>query len=174
MARYCGKCGTEIVGSNTYCTACGANQNEPENVAETGPTITSEQLIWYYEKDRRDRNAMIAAGVVAAIVIMAGIGYFVSVGNQAYIAWDVESTHFAYNVDVIVYVDGKQVSSWENLKPGQGFYNKTYYVYRFSMLDDSKLITVKAVSTGGGIGSQIDSKNIIVKPGGKYTVNLYV
>ena len=123
-----------------------------------------------------DRDKKIGVAVVVATVIVVGIlgVFFISIGHTAWIEYDVTSTHITEDVDVIVYVDGKEVAVWRNLHPGQEFHNTKYYGYRFSIFDSHKLIEVKAVSTGGGLGSQIDSEKIIVENGGRYTVRLRV
>ena len=103
------------------------------------------------------------------------MGVFIaSTSHHAYIGWEVDSTHFSYNVEIVVYVDGKQAFTYEGLPPGYYVWNTTYYVYNFPIWVDSKVIEVKAVSFGGGLGTQTDSQTIIVHNGGTYNLNFKV
>jgi len=99
---------------------------------------------------------------------------FSSMEDHAYIAWKVVSSHSIYNVDVVVLVDGKQVFSYEKLKPGYYCYNTQYYTYKFLKVLGSKTIEIKAMSFGGSLGSQTSSKTITVYSGEYYDLTFYV
>jgi hypothetical protein len=114
-------------------------------------------------------------GIVILLLMVSGVGYFASEnGHTAWIAWNVESTHITETVDVVVYIDGKEVSHYDNLKPKNYFWNTHYYGYAFSFFTESKIIEIKAVSVGGGLGMQTDTEKIIVHNGEEYNVKLYV
>lgn len=47
-------------------------------------------------------------------------------------------------------------------------------MFLIGLLEDSKLVTVRAVSSGGGLGSVSHSEDLIVFHGERYTVDLLV
>ena len=156
VANYCGKCGGYI-DVEGKCQRCGwsAIQKHTNSVSPKSKAAT--------------------IGVCVLLLFVAIGGFLVvSYGHSADIAWRVHSTHITEEVDIIVYINGKQVASYEDVQPGWYYYNTFYYKHRFSLLDDSVLIKIEAVSTGGGLGMQFDSEHIIVHSGGRYSVDLYV
>ena len=86
----------------------------------------------------------------------------------------VTSTHVTEDVDVQFIINNEVVMTFTDLEPGNTCYNTTYFRYDFSLFDDSEIITVKAISTGGGLGSTSDSEEIIVQNGQYYSVDLFV
>ncbi len=94
--------------------------------------------------------------------------------HTAYVRVYVHSTHVTENVDVQVLIDGEVLKTFKDVEPGKYYWNEDWYKIHFSLFDDSKLITIRAVSTGGLLGSQEDSEQIIVLNGEEYSVNLYV
>ena len=152
----CPICGTKIYGYDSSCPQCGADIVVHDvRVAGGGG------------------GAKTAAAVIVIILVVAGIGYFIaSEAHSSYVTVNVYSTHISQTVDVAIYIDGKQVEIFKGLKPGYVMWN-TYQV-KIPLFDQSKVITVSAVSFGGGLGSQTDSKTFIVDAGNRHSVSLYV
>ena len=119
-------------------------------------------------KEAAGNTKLIAAAAISVIIFAAFLIFILSIANTAYIGYSVSSNHITESVDVIVYVDGKEVTTYNNLKPGGSFYGTYYYAYHYPIWEHAKIITVKAISTGGGFGTQSDSKDIIVEPGRYY------
>ena len=144
--------------------------------ADVGPTVPQTGPIVYVPPLKKSNFTKVLAIIIAIFLILAGIGFVVAttVGNQAYIGWNVHSTHSTEYVDVIVYIDGEEVFSYQDLPPGYYCYNAYYYTYNFSIFEDSKLITIKAVSDGGWYGYTSDYESIIVYDGYYYDIDLYV
>ena len=156
---FCVKCGKEVAGA--YCTHCGTERHGASK--RSAPP------------QKKMRSSTVAVIAVAALLISAGvIYYFVDNAHRAYVAVYVHSIHITESVDIVAYVDGDQMLTSHDLKPGYYAYNTRYYVYTFSLLDSSKVITVSAMSLGGGLGPVYDEKKILVENGGKYSVDLYV
>lgn len=73
---FCSKCGTQNAEGATFCTKCGAQLESAQNM----PVINN----YYGRQRRRDRRASaqghsglhIGALIVAAIVMVAGLGIF--------------------------------------------------------------------------------------------------
>jgi len=180
---FCNNCGAENPDKSAYCSGCGS-RIKIENVNKQGQdlkvdfnNITPQKNPTIYAlPPKRSGFYKGLAIVIVALLIIAGIGYYVAenYGHQADVAFYVHSTHVTEDVDIIVYIDGKEVFSSQDLSPGQVVQNKYYYAYNFSLFEDAKLITVKAISTSGGLGVQTDSESIIVHNGQKYSVDLYV
>jgi hypothetical protein len=120
----------------------------------------------------RSGGAKAAIAVVVILAIVAAAGYFVVLnGNHATVDITVQSTHILADTDVTVYVDGKNIGTWQvsNLRSVHVTYD-----YSWSLFDDAKIIEVKAISTGGYLGAQGDSEMITVYKGGVNKVTLLV
>ena len=109
--------------------------------------------------------------VVIVVIILIGVGFYAFAGNSANVEINVYSTHVLADTDVTVYVDDKEIGTYhiDNLSGVS-----LTYTMRFSGFDDSKIITVKAISTGGYLGSQSDSELVTVYAGKTAHVSLYV
>jgi hypothetical protein len=121
-----------------------------------------------------DRKGSAAGAVVAVVVVLIVVvaGFFlVANGNHATLKINVYSTHILADTEITVYVDGENIGTYatDNLTGWTITYD-----YSFSIFDDSKSIMVRAVSTGGYLGSQSDQEAVIVQDGGVYTISLYV
>ena len=115
------------------------------------------------------------AAVVAVLFFAAIGGYIVAnYGHNAYVSVEITSSHITRTVDVDIYIDGKYQTTWYNITPGSTWYSKYYFNVHFSLFRDAKLVTITAVSTGGGLGQQSDSKTLTVHNGGKYSVFLVI
>jgi hypothetical protein len=92
-------------------------------------------------------------------------------GNHATLEINVQSSHILADTDVTVYVDGKDIGTWRigNL---EGL--KITYNYTWSIFDNAKVIQIKAISTGGYLGAQGDSKLITVHSGDNNKVTLLI
>ncbi len=173
----CPKCGVDNPDISAYCSSCGASLHS--NADETEPVIeeigSSKPDVYQIPTKHTFTGKGIAIAVVA-ILIVAGIGYYVAdnYGHHAYVAMYVTSTHVTENVDVQFIINDEVVMTFTDLEPGNTCYNTTYFRYDFSLFDDSEIITVKAISTGGGLGSTSDSEEIIVQNGQYYSVDLFV
>ncbi len=120
--------------------------------------------------------------IIAIVVIVGlifGVNFLISAANHGLISnpiYDdstltikVESTHILFDADYDLYVDGKLVKEWQ-MSPNH--YLQTTYKYRTLITDDSRYIEVKVISTGGGIGSQVDSVRVLVGTGADYNITL--
>lgn len=150
--KYCAKCGREIDGDAVHCVSCGTE---------------------------RPIGAGTVVGIVVCIILLIGCAYFVANqihGNQNYanLGFEVHSTHITETVDVLIYIDGEEVFSFSRLTPGTYLYNTYYYPYRFQIGSDHKLIEVKAVSYGGGLGSQTDTKQLVIYANQTYNLKFNV
>ncbi|MDR3282383.1 MAG: hypothetical protein LBS92_02090 [Candidatus Methanoplasma sp.] len=112
------------------------------------------------------RRAVAAIAVVAILAIAAVAGYFIVLnGNHATADITVQSNHPLADLDVTVYVDGKDVGTWH--VNGQNSAHISYD-YSWSVFDDAKTIEVKAVY----LGVQGDAQTITVCKGGVNNVTL--
>jgi len=169
MVKYCRKCDTATPDENEFCGKCGGQDFLCPEEQSTKPS-----RVVYVPSDHGWTKTS-AVVVAVMLIVTAGLGLFaVNLVNSAHVSWYVHSTHFAYDVDIVVYINGKQVGTFEDLKPGYYYYPSRYYDYSFPIWDDSAVIEIKAVSYGGGLGSQTDTKTIVVHHNGKYSVDLYV
>lgn len=114
--------------------------------------------------------------ILVILLVVAAVGYFVATkyGHHSDISIEVYSTHITETVDFTVYIDGDQVYSYKGFKPGEGRGTTVPMKYYFSYFDKSRIIEVKAVSTGGGLGPQTDTDTITVFPNERYDVKLYI
>jgi len=120
-----------------------------------------------------DENGGAGSKILVAVVIIAmiGGGIYAFFGSQSTVEINVYSTHILADTDVTVYVDDKNIGTY-HVNNLSGI--KITHSYRFSGFDDSKLINVKAIATGGYLGAQGDQKLITVHDGQTSKVNLYV
>jgi len=120
------------------------------------------------------KNGWVAVCVVILVAIVAlRLGFEAgerSDGDACTIEIEISSTHVTQTVTVSVYVDGSQVST-TSLGPMAS--KEITYHYNVGSAN-SKTIIVKAVSTGGGLGTVSDSANLSVKGGSSYHVTLDV
>jgi len=121
-----------------------------------------------------DRSGGAGTAIVAVIIIaiVAIVGFMVVAnGNHAALDINVQSTHILANTDVTVYVDGSKIGTWR-----VGNLNTLHvnYDYSWSAFDSSKIIEVKAISTGGYLGAQGDSSLVTVYKGGTSKVTLFI
>ncbi|MDR3205854.1 MAG: hypothetical protein LBT41_01980 [Candidatus Methanoplasma sp.] len=117
-------------------------------------------------------GAAVAVAIVIILIVVGAAGYFVVfTGNHATVDITVQSTHIIADTDVTVFVDGKNVGTYKvsNLNNAH-----ITYEYKWSILDDSKIIEVSAISTGGLLGVQTDSRTITVQNGETERVTLLV
>ncbi|MDR0523156.1 MAG: hypothetical protein LBG62_01860 [Candidatus Methanoplasma sp.] len=129
--------------------------------------------VWRRLSSDRSGGAGVAVAVVILVVIIAAAGwFFVLNGNHATVDIKVQSTHIVADTDVTVYVDGDRIGTWRVDKLGGV---RITYDYSWSVLDgDSKIIEVKAVSTGGYLGAQGSSVTVTVHKGGTASATLLV
>jgi len=131
----------------------------------------SELLHCRLPSDRTGGSGAIIAVVLILIVAAVG-GYFLILnGNHSTLNINVQSTHLLADTEVTVYVDGHDIGTW---KVGNLGGESIKYDYSWSIFDDEKTIVVKAVSTGGILGEQSDSRTITVHDGGTNTVVLLI
>lgn len=172
---FCEKCGSPISDGAMYCNNCGSkvSGNDRNPVPVQSPD-QEPQIVMMGTVKRASGKGMAVA--IAAMLIIAGIGYYVAdnYGHSAGIQMMVHSTHITETVDVQFYVDGDLKMTYTDLSPGNTCWNVYYFMVHFGILKDSKLITVKAVAAGGGLGTTSDSEDIIITDGGRYTVDLYI
>jgi hypothetical protein len=154
-----------IAWDANLCQYCGHDYRHQQIGGQPFPTPTHR---------KGTSVGTIVAGIVIAfaiivviILVLAFIGSQV-VGSNATINIYVNSTHLLYSVSYNVYIDGSLIHSG-TLNPGYSAYAP--YSYHWSSSDPTT-ITLSATSTGGGLGSQSDSKSLVVSDGGTYTVNL--
>ena len=122
--------------------------------------------------DRTGGSGAIIAVVVLILLIAAVGGYFLILnGNHATLTINVQSTHLLADTEVTVYVDGHDIGTWkvDNL----GGISITYD-YSWSIFDETKIIRIEAISTGGYLGAQSDSSIITVHSGGTNKVTLLI
>ncbi|MDR2866427.1 MAG: zinc ribbon domain-containing protein [Methanomassiliicoccaceae archaeon] len=160
--RYCVNCGKEVGGAGS-CTYCGSRRF-------TGYDGPAKEAAPYRTKSR----AGIIVGVVLLLIFAGGGIYFLANAHYAHISIYVHSTHIIQTVDSAIYVDGSEEYTYSGLKPGSYWYPSHMHKVTFPITDDSRVVTVKAVSWGGGLGTQTDTETIVVEHGGRYTVHLYV
>jgi len=118
-------------------------------------------------------SPIVIIGVAALLIMFGGLAYAVTSNmNNADVTIYINSTHITRTVEVFIYVDGRQVSHIEEVKPGAQW----YYNHRetFPIWKDSTIIEIKAISQGGGLGSQTDTSILIMQKDKSYRVNLYV
>lgn len=172
---FCSKCGALISDGAKYCNRCGSKvSSDATSSVSIKPRAQESEIVMMQTVKNTSMKGI--AIVIAVIVIIAGVGYYVAdnYGHSAGIHMNVHSTHITETVDVQFYVDGELMMTFEGLNPGYVCWNTYYFMVHFGAFDDSKLVTVKAIATGGGLGTTSDSKDIIVTNGGRYTVDLYI
>ena len=172
---FCEKCGAPISDGAIYCNRCGSKvSGEVQDPVPVQPSSEEPQIIMMGTVKKTSGKAVAVA--IVAMLIIAGIGYYAAdnYGHSAGIQMMVHSTHVTETVDVQFYVDGDLKMTYTDLAPGSTCWNVYYFMVNFGILKDSKLITVKAVATGGGLGTTSDSEDIIITDGGRYTIDLYI
>ena len=172
---FCEKCGASISDEAVYCNRCGSKVSEGGSSSASARPADEEPQIVMMETVKKSSAKGIAIAI-AAVLIIAGVGYCVAdnYGHTAGIQIKVHSTHITETVDVQFYVDGNLMMTYEDLEPGYSCWNVSYFIVHFGIFDDSKLVTVKAVAAGGGLGTTSDSEDIIVTNGERRTVDLYI
>ena len=178
---YCSACGAYNKDGARYCLKCGSKIDSLEsstvrnnNGSDTNWNSGAGERIVIIQQEKKHRGK--AVWVVIAIIIIALGGYFLAdnYGHHGYVSYEVYSTHVLYPTDVTVYFDGKQVAYWEDLKPGEYIYSSDYIPVYFSLFEKAHLLTVKAISTGGGLGPQTHTETITISDGNKEKVVLYI
>lgn len=172
---FCEKCGAPISDGAIFCNKCGSKVSGDNPTPSPVQPSNEEPKIVMMSTVKKTSGKSVAIAI-AAILIIAGIGYYVAdnYGHSAGIQMKVHSTHLTENVDVQFYVDGELKMTYTDLTPGNTCWNVYYFMVNFGILKDSKLVTVKAVATGGGLGTTSDSEDIIITDGGRYTIDLYI
>jgi len=165
----CPICGTENLSDAKFCDKCGRPFGSGKEKGKLESILIKDE-----KTEKNMKNATIVMGVVLLLVVAAFGIYYAQEGHTAYVGVQVHSTHVTETVDVQIIIDGDLVYTIEDLEPGDTASLRYYEEVHFSLFDDSKLITVKAISTGGGLGKVTDSKDVIVKNDGCYTVDLYI
>lgn len=168
---FCQKCGAENADDATFCNKCGAAMGA--GAVPTPAPVQEEPLT---EKDKSTIVKCVAIIVAVAIIVIGGAGYYFldTHGNYAYVAVHAHSTHLTEDVNVQILIDDEVVFSYSGLEPGEMAHADNYHVVYFSKFDNSKLITIKAISTGGFAGTLTDSKELIIQPNESYTIDLYI
>ena len=166
---FCQKCGTENPDDATFCNKCGAAMKAVA-VPTPAPIVSVPEI------DKKKSYAGLIVGILILAAILGGAAYYVlsNNGHYAYVAVHVHSTHITETVDVQIIIDDEVVDTYAGLKPGQTYYPEYYFAVKFGQFVDSKIITVKVISTGGGLGSVTDSEDVIIQHKGEYTVDLYI
>ena len=193
-SQICPTCGTENKAGAEFCKKCGTrftndSGEEPKTEEETGSPIIvrnkrdldnlknagvlPEQVYNTLEAHTKKtrRNAIIVFGVLGIIVI-ALLAVAVMQANSGEVTIRVHSTHAVYDVDVAIYVDGEEIYTFSELSNDTTSWVR--HDVKFPLWDTSKTVTIKAVSYGGGLGSQTDEETIIVQKDGRNTVDLYI
>ncbi len=166
---FCPACGVKTTDDARFCPECGAViRHEPYNWEYLQARAVEERSF----KKRQKIIAIIIVVIVLATVVPSAIA--LEYGNTAYVCIRVHSTHVTEDVDVQFIIDGDVVMTYQGLSPGEYCWNTKWFKVHFRLLDESKLITVKAISTGGLLGTQQDSKDLIVFNNEHYYVDLYV
>ncbi len=125
---------------------------------------------------RSDKNGIGAAAIVVVVVviIIAAAAAVLLVSNnskEATIVYTVEITP-SQDLDVFVYIDGKEVFSEKDLEPGT-YYERTR-THHYKMSGDSNVIDVEAVSKDkSGNILQKTSKILEIHPKETYDVTLH-
>ena len=168
---FCQKCGAENADDATFCNKCGTVMK-----ATVVPTSMPAQEEPLTEKDKSTITKCVAIIIAVAIIVIGGAGYYFldTHGNYAYVAVHAHSTHITEEVNVQILIDDKVVFSYSGLEPGETAHAENYHVVYFSQFDDSKLITIKAISTGGFTGTVTDSEDLIILHNKSYSVDLYI
>jgi len=121
-----------------------------------------------------------AAIVVVAIVVFAGLYIVVDKMDEiketidpsvdAPITVVVTSNHVLYAADYEVFIDGKSVQKFR-LEPLQYYtVNKTV---KLADKNSARNVEVKVIATGGGLGTNTDTKVVYVTATNRPTVNLF-
>jgi len=161
MAKYCVGCGSPVNEKDRHCIKCGRETFDAQPRIHSTSSGTS--------------GAKVAAIAIVSLLIVAGVGYYIaSNANTAWVCVYVHSTHITQPVEMFAFIDGDQVLHANNVTPGSYRYTAHYQKVSFPLWNDSTTIEVKAVSQGGGLGSQYDSKIVVVQKGQYYDVHLYV
>lgn len=165
---FCQKCGAENADDATFCNKCGAAMK-----AETKDDAVLHEIA-QARKETNDlkKNAII----IAFVLIVAAVGFVATdnIGHSAQLQVTVHSLHVTETIDVQITVDGKVVHTFHNLEPDHYMWNAKYIKVYFSGFDKSKLITIKAISTGGGLGSTSATKELIIENDQKYSIDFYL
>lgn len=163
----CPVCGADLLEGADYCVRCGTMVLRSAD----GRAVSVIQT-----PTRKSVSMKAAAVGIVLLLVIAGVAYYAlsNYGHYAYIGIHVTSGHITEEVDIQVMVDGEVVMTVNDAEPGETYYREYYYRYDFGLLEDSDLVTVRAVSSGGGLGSVSQSEDLIVFHGERYTVDLLV
>lgn len=172
---YCSKCGSENDNSASFCFNCGASLRGDAPAPAPAPRGGAAPSVTVMPSRHKSSGKGVAIALVI-ILAVAGTVYLGAdhFGHKAEIAIYVHSTHLTETVDVQFIIDDEVIMTYEDLEPGHYCYTKYYQPYYFSAFDSSAVAVVKAISTGGGLGTQTDTEELIVQHGQKYEVHLYV
>ena len=165
---FCQKCGAENADDATFCNKCGAAMK-----AETNNDVVLHEIAQARKEtnDARKRAILVAIIVILSAVTFVGYSDF---GHSAKLSVTVHSLHVTETIDVQITVDGNVVYTFHDLEPDHYMWNEKYITVYFSGFAQSKLITVKAISTGGGLGSTDATKELIIENDQKYNIDFYL
>ena len=158
---YCPDCGTQNPDDAGECRMCHRKiSNSGVTRQGTTPPVS--------------RNTKIFIVIFIMVIVSTSVIAFLSVaGNSAQITVNVHSLNNDKYIDVTAYIEYNIVIEENNMPPGHYVHNSTPYVHYFSIFDNSSSVRIFALSMKS-TGPGIDSEQVIVKPGGHYTIDLYV
>lgn len=175
----CNNCGAESSEENNFCQQCGATFSQYVICTRCGHRNSKDATFCnncsnrlrpmpeVYYKKRTNKNTVKLAFVLLALILIIPVTYL-AIDNyySCEVKVTITSTHITETVDYYIYIDGQQKASG-TVEPGKTWIwtlNPSW-----SLLDgETKEITIKATSQGGGLGSQSDSTKITVTNNGTY------
>ncbi len=180
---YCFSRGKLVNEGIIFCSHCGARGPPGDAGGSDGavaeneeqPLIRGNESVDQTLEPRKSRLkkttifSVIAVAAIIAVAATAGIFYYRS---SATVIADIHSTTFGYTVSCSVYILGQPVQTI-SLNP-EDFSGSHPVVLKYDWWGrDPVSITVGAtVGTEGGF--ILDEKNVLVFPGGTYTLDLYI